>query len=151
MASDGAVEGFAVGKAAEMERGAPAVLVYISGKVVVAVEKFSLQPSTREMEESKTVLSSQSSIFVSSGLPRLLCLDVGGFVVPMLEILINSSFLGGGVFVPHGRKTISVDALSMESFVESRIPLEVFLLETRGNCGRRHVEMAEVQLGLRIN
>ena len=48
MAGDGAVEGLAIGKATEVEGGAPAILVDISGKIVVAVEKISPQPWTGE-------------------------------------------------------------------------------------------------------
>ena len=76
-----------------MERGAPAVLIEIRGKVVVAVEKLSPQCSTHRWRAQRNLLSRQSSVFVSSGLPRLFCLDVGGLVVPVLEILIDSSFL----------------------------------------------------------
>jgi hypothetical protein len=36
MASDGLVEGFTVGEAAEVERASPSVFVEIGGKVVVA-------------------------------------------------------------------------------------------------------------------
>jgi hypothetical protein len=45
MARDGAIERLAVGKATEVERGAPTVLIQISGEVVVAMEKVSLQLS----------------------------------------------------------------------------------------------------------
>ena len=36
VACDGLVEGLAIGKAAEVERGAPAVFVEVGGKIVVS-------------------------------------------------------------------------------------------------------------------
>src|SRR5271170_1415706 len=93
-------------------------------------------------KNSINLLPSQSSIFVSSRLPCLLSLDVGGLVVPMLEVLVDSSFLRRGIFISQGRKSITINALAMHGLVESCISLPVFGLESDGG---RHVWKAGVR------
>ena len=96
-------------------------------------------------------LSCQGSIFVSPCLACLFRLRGCGFVVPMLEVLLNGSFLGRSIFVSHGsHSTASLTALAMQCFVEGGITGMVFLLESGGYCCGRHVEMAGVRVAWRF-
>jgi hypothetical protein len=66
--SNGLVEGLAIGEAAEVEALSPAILVQISGEVVVTARgRLALGQLNVDML-SRDVLSGQSGIFVSSSL-----------------------------------------------------------------------------------
>ena len=103
VAGDGSVEGLASSETAKMERGTPAIFVKVRGQIVVATVRVS-ESSIEVWIESIGCgsLSSQSSIFVSSSLSRLLGFDGGGLVIPMLEVLLDGGFLRESIFVPHG-------------------------------------------------
>jgi hypothetical protein len=130
-------ERLAVRKAAEVERGAPPVLVEIGCEVVVTVRVMLGRCEAYRGGSRVGILSGQGSILIPPGLACLLCLDFGGFVVPMLEILGDCGLLRALVLPKHGSDSALVGGgLAMKRLVELRVTVMVFFLE--GDWG--HVE-----------
>jgi hypothetical protein len=97
--------------------------------------------------EKESILPCQGSIFISPRLPGLLCLDIGGLVVPVLEVFIHGSFLRVGVFLQHGHHAASLFRRgAMEDLVKLCITGVIFFLEGRKGDGC-HVEKAIGQGG----
>lgn len=160
MAGNGLVKGLALGESAEVERLAPAILVEIGSKIVVAVNPKSVDSprhgpnghgETEARIRSLTVESkwrirqygpdryvSSSYLFMAghikasySSLLRSLVLST--LVVPVLEVLVDSSLLSRTTLSEHGSNTTSgLGRGAVHGLVEVGIALVILALEVGG-------------------
>lgn len=173
MAGNGLVKGLALGESAEVERLAPAILVEIGSKVVVAVNPKSVGSPKRDIPRhgpkghgetetgirSLTVESkwriqqygpdryvSSSYLFMAghvkgsySSLLRSLVLSA--LVIPVLEVLVDSSLLSRTALSEHGSNTSSgLGRGAVHGLVEVGIALVILALEVGGGRRGNHVE-----------
>lgn len=134
VASNGLVEGLAVGITAEVEALAPTVLVQVSREVVV-------MPGEGGVFVSPLLLGVRMFVACesiwSAHLASLLSLVGSGLVVPMLEVLVYRGLLGSLVLLQHGSHTATgARRLAVHCLVELGIASVIFLFK----CGGRHVE-----------
>lgn len=165
---DGLLERLAMGKAAEMERLSPSVLVQISGEIVVASQERSETSSTDNETQSRVHATyclvkvaysavracgpevSDGANMSHSQVSQVLLLHVtyrtllsslvlGGLVVPVLEILVDGSLLRIVALGEHGgNATAGLGGLAMQGLVEGGVASFVLALESR--TGGDHVE-----------
>lgn len=150
VAGNGLVEGLALGETAEVEGLAPAVLVQVGGQVVVVSGEGSVlggaglkRRLVGSLKESNwhCCQHSRGGLTYSALLGGLV---LGGLVVPVLEVLVDSSLLSITTLGEHGTDaTLGLGRLAVHGLVEGSIAGVILALEVRGNgsVGRRgHVE-----------
>lgn len=134
VAGNGLVEALAEGITAEVEALAPSVLVQIGCKVVVVSCEGCVFVSSFLGVVSKQL---QGPVPPIAYLACLLGLFSGAFVVPMLEVFVDSGLLSSPVLLQHGgHATASLCRLAVHGLVELGIASVVLLFK----CSGRHVE-----------
>ena len=109
-------EGLILAEAAEVETLRPTILVQIRGEVVV--------------------VSGQGSVLVPSSFAGLVGFGVGGFAVPVFEILGHRFLLRGVGFAEEVQEAVGVGAgFAVEGGFEGGIAVEVLLFEGGGAHG----------------
>jgi hypothetical protein len=104
-------EGLAECETAEVERLAPAVLVKVGGQVVVVAGQGCVLGSSRLFEGSvqgQLGAESRDYVFMRTHLSDLGSLVLCVLVVPVLEVLVDGSFLAVRTLAQHGSETTSL-------------------------------------------